>query len=262
MINLKKSEQKAGIHLQKHGLDPATAPKMQVGICLDVSGSMSDEYHHGHVQEALGHLMGLAMHIDESQKMDVFLFHNHAAQCRNPINAANAENYVHDEILHGGHSLWGGTEYAPPIHLAYQHYFPELTHLHSSASLADHHEKHGFLGGLFHRHHADAPAPQPAAPQIDRAAIAAAHKPVLMLFFTDGKNSDESETIRVLEASKDLPVFWAFVGLGHDSQLLRDLAQESDAEFVNLEHIRVTDDEIFSAVITPKLVNWLRQWTV
>lgn len=252
-INIKKAEEKAGIHLQKHGLDPANAPKMRVGICLDVSGSMSDEYHEGHVQEALGHLMGLASHIDESQKMDVFLFHNHAMQCRHPINRNNAESYVDREIIHGGHSLWGGTEYSPVIHKAYEHYFPEMTHLHTRDALSGHHEKHGgFLSGLFHKHSHDqvqAPAsiPQPTS------------DPVLMLFLTDGECSDESHTIRALEAGKNLPLFWAFVGIGHHSRLLREFAEEADAEFVNLNHIRVSDDELFSAVITPKLANWLRQ---
>lgn len=253
MINLQKSQQKAGIHLQKQGIDLSNLPKMRVGICLDVSGSMEHEFHGGHVQEALGHLMGLAMHIDESKKMDVFLFHNKAAQCRRPINAANAEQYVHDEILHGGHSLWGGTEYSPAIHLAYQHYFPDLTHLHSRENLSGHHEKHGFLGGLFHRHAAEPEAVQPVI------ASNTSHDPVLMLFLTDGECGDESHTIAALEAGKNLPLFWAFVGLGHESRLLREFSEESDAEFVNLEHIRVSDDELFQAVITPKLTNWLQR---
>lgn len=247
MINLQKSEQKAGIHLKKHGLDLNNVPKMRVGICLDVSGSMQDEYTEGHVQEALGHLMGLAMHVDASQSMDVFLFHNKAAQCKHPINVNNADRYVHDEILHGGHSLWGMTEYSPPIHLAYAHYFPDLTHLHSRSGLASHHEKHGFLGGLFHHHKAAEPVVQQPIN----------HDPVLMLFLTDGACDDAEETMAALEASKSLPLFWAFVGIGHNSSLLREFSEEADAEFVNLEHIRVDDDAIFQAVITPKLVNWL-----
>lgn len=256
MINLQKSEQKAGIHLQKHGLDPAQCPKMRVGICLDVSGSMQDEYQDGHVQEALGHLMGLAMHVDASKQMDVFLFHNKAAQCRHPIRSDNAESYVNDEILHGGHSLWYGTEYSPVIHLAYQHYYPNLTALHSRDALIDHHEKHGgFMHHLLHRHH-DEQHEQTSAP-VDTAT----QDPVLMLFLTDGEcdAEDKAHTIRALEAGKSLPLFWAFVGLGHNSRLLREFAEESDAEFVNLEHIRVSDDAIFSAVITPKLVSWLKQ---
>lgn len=248
MINLQKSEQKAGIHLQKHGLDLANLPKMRVGICLDVSGSMSQEYHEGHVQEALGHLLGLAMHIDASQKMDVFLFQNHAMQCRHPINKGNAERFVEREIIHGGHDLWGGTEYSPVMHLAYQHYFPEMTHLHSRDALAEHHEKHNLFGGLFHRH--ATPAQAPAIPAVTS-------DPVLMLFLTDGECSDEGHTIRALESSKNLPLFWAFVGIGHNSRLLREFAEESDAEFVHLPHIRVDDDTLFSAVISPKLANWL-----
>lgn len=252
-IDLKKSTEKAGIHLKKHGMDLSQCPKMRVGICLDVSGSMQEEYHEGHVQEALGHLMGLAMHLDQSNQIDVFLFHNQAAQCKHPISSANAESYVHDEIIHGHHSLWYGTEYSPVIHTAYAHYYPTLTHLHSADELAGHHKKHG-LSSFFHRHHdeAPAPAPTPSGP-LD---------PVLMLFLTDGEceRHDVEPTLRALEAGKNLPLFWAFTGLGHDSDLLREFAEESDAEFVNLPHIRVSDDELFSAVVTPKLVNWLKRF--
>lgn len=247
LINLQKSQEKAGIHLNKHGVNTSNIPKMRVGICLDVSGSMQDEYTEGHVHEALGHLLGLATRIDQSQQMEVFLFDHRASHCR-PVSASNIDHYVDHEIIHGGHHLWGITSYAPPIHLAYQHYFPELKHLHSHTSLADHHERSGlFSGGLFRRHKKAEPVQN-----------AANHDPVLMLFLTDGACDDEHETLHALHASNDLPLFWAFVGLNHDSRVLREFAEESDAEFVNLPHIRVDDDALFSAVVSPKLGQWLK----
>lgn len=251
MINLQKSQEKAGIHLQKQGIDMDRLPNIRVGICLDVSGSMHGEFHHGHVQEALGHLMGLAMHLDKQDSaMEVFLFDDSAHQIR-AISPANAETYVENEILHH-HGIWNGTSYAPVIHKVYQHYHPDKQHLHSAAAVTEH---HSLLGGLFHRKKHQPSQEVPA--NVDTTV----ESPVLILFLTDGECNDHRHTQEALHASANLNIFWAFVGISHDSSLLREFAEESDAEFVALEHIRVSDDEIFQSVVTPKFAEWLKRQT-
>jgi len=256
-IDLHKSVEKAGIHLQKHGVDPRMLPTVRVGVCLDVSGSMRHEYTDGHVQNALTHLLALALHMDKSGRLDVFTFENEASQCREPATEQNYHDYVRRFILDDPSvDKWGGTDYAPVIHLAYQHYYPDLTHLHTPHAARAHveslaHHGHGILGKLFGHHH-ETPPPPPA--QVNPQD----HQPTLMLFLTDGECGDHSQTRHAIHAATGLPLFWAFVGLGHDSSLLRELAHETDAEFVNLEHIRVSDDELYSALISPKLTAWLK----
>ncbi len=257
-IALQKAHETAGIHLQKHGIDAAALPAMRVALCLDTSGSMSREYHDGHVQKAVTHLLALAMHMDKSHRLDVFTFDHRASQCRYPATPENYEDYVQAHILgDGGVHKWGSTSYAPPLHLLYQHYFQDLTHLHSPESAADHvqrlaHHGGGLLGGLFHRRHE---TPPPAPVQVD----ATGRQPLLVLFLTDGDNEDKPETRQAVHAANGLPIFFSFVGLAHDSRFLEELSRETDAEFVHLEDgIRIDDTQLYAQLVSPKLVTWLR----
>ncbi len=260
MIDLQKSAQTAGIQLKKSGVDTARLPTMRVGLMLDVSGSMRNEYDDGHVQNATTHLLGLALQIDGSKQMDVFTFTNDAGQCRYPISQANYTSYVRQHIMDDRSiSKWGGTSYAPPIHLAYQHYYPDLTHLHSSYEARRYVEnrrnsKPGFFSRLFGRSTAT------AGDTVQDYDIADARKysPTLMLFLTDGHPDDAEEARTAVHAAIGLPIFWAFVGLDHDSRFLRELATEADAEFVNLENVRIDDEQLFRSLLSPKLSKWLR----
>ncbi len=257
-IDLHKSAEKAGIELKKKGVDIGALPNMRVGVCLDVSGSMRDEYRDGHVQDALTHLLGLAMHMDKTGKLDVFTFENEANQCREPATEDNYPNYVKRFILDDESvDKWGGTDYAPVIHLAYQHYYPSLTHLHTANAARQHveslaHYGHGLMGRLFGHHKPE------VAPDAPVTVDPADHQPTLMLFLTDGECGDHEATRHAVHAATGLPLFWAFVGLGHESRLLKELSGETDAEFVNFEHIGVSDDVLYSVLISKKLSNWLR----
>lgn len=258
-ITLQKSHETAGIHLQKSGVNLQSLPAMRVGVCLDTSGSMQAEYHDGHVQDALTHLLALAMHMDKTGHMDVFTFDHRPSQCRAPITPDNYQDFVRQHILedHSVHK-WGGTYYADVIHLAYQHYFPTLTHLHDKEGAAAHlhglmhHHGHGggFLGKLFGHKTETPPMPQPV--------VSEDHLPTLILFLTDGEAMDEREAEIAVHAGAGLPLFWAFVGLDHDSRTLKDISRESDAEFVLLEDgIRISDDDLYRKLLTTKLTRWL-----
>lgn len=261
-VTLKKAQESAGIHLAKSGLDTSNMPNMRVGLCLDVSGSMHHDYRDGHVQDALTHLLGLAMHMDKSQKMDVFTFENDCAQCRYPATEQNYHNFIDEHIVNDNNvPKWGGTEYAGVMHLVYQHYFPDLQHLHTKDAARAHvesgaHKKHGLFSGLFGHHH-----PEPAAPAPDLVAppqTSSIHVPTLIIFMTDGEANDEGEARMAVHAGTGLPLFWAFVGLDHDSRFLRGLSQESDAEFVHLaDGVRISDEQLYGNLISPKLVNWI-----
>ena len=257
-VDLHKSAEKAGINLRKQGVDTSRLPSMRVGVCLDVSGSMKDEYMDGHVQNALTHLLGFAMHVDRTGRLDVFTFENEASQCRQPATQGNYHDYVQRYILDDSSvDKWGATDYAPVVHLAYKHYYPDLTHLHTSEGAREHVKKmktpgHGFFHRLFHRHE---DGPPPAAPTPVQGV-----PPTLMLFLTDGSNSDEDDTRHALHAGLTLPLFWSFVGLGeaHHFKFLREISEDLDAEFVNLSHVRISDDELYRELISSKLTNWLR----
>jgi hypothetical protein len=262
-ISLHKSSEAAGIHLRKSGVDLDNLPACRVALVADVTGSFQDEYFQGHVQNAVTRLLGIAMHIDDSKKMDVFTFAEHAHQLRYPITEKNYENYVQRHILDDDSvHKWGATYYAPPIHLLYQHYFPTLTHLHSAESAKAHimslaHHGGGFLGGLFGHHKHETPPPAPVTVNhLD-------HDPVLALFVTDGENYDHEEALHAIHASNGLRIFWVLVGVGNDNfAFLKRMAGETDAEFINLSDIRADDQTLLNTLVTPKLVRWLNSHKV
>lgn len=260
-VNLHKSNEVAGIHLQKNGVDPRSLPTMRVGVCLDTSGSMDPEYRDGHVQDALTHLLALAMHMDPDHKMDVFAFDHRPSQCRFPITESNYTHYVQEHILQADEVYkWGATHYADVIHLVYRHYFPTLSHLHDHEAAAEHlhglahHHGHGagFLGKLFGHKQEVPPVPQ----VVNRED----HTPTLILFLTDGEAMDGNKGEIAVHAGAGLPLFWAFVGLAHDSRQLKEIAREADAEFVLLEDgVRISDNQLYQSLLTPKLTGWLNQ---
>lgn len=263
-VSLSKSHETAGIHLQKRGVDPQALPAIRVGVCLDTSGSMHGEYRDGHVQDALTHLLALAMHMDPQRRMDVFTFDDGASQCRYPITERNHQDFVREHILSDDHvSKWGGTVYGDAVHLVYRHYFPTLPHLHDHESAREHlrglAHHHGHGGGLFGRlfgPRQEAETPPPAPRIVNRED----HTPTLILFLTDGESSDGNRAEVAVHAGAGLPLFWVFVGLAHDSRLLKDLARESDAEFILLEDgVRISDERLYGSLITPKLTAWLNQ---
>jgi hypothetical protein len=264
-IDLHKTSEKAGINLKKRGVDTSRLPPMRVGVCLDVSGSMKEEYAQGHVQNALSHLLALAMHMDKTGRLDVFTFENRASQCREPATPDNYHDFVQKFILEDSRvDKWGGTEYSGVIHLAYEHYYPTMTHLHSAeaarAHMDVHPKKEGFLRRLFHRRRPEEAAPEPAPVRSAPAANDPNTPPTLILFLTDGENTDEDATQHALHATEALPLFWSFVGLGeaHKFAFLQTIAEDLDAEFVNLSHVRISDDELFRELISDKLTAWLR----
>jgi hypothetical protein len=263
-IDLHKTSEKAGINLKKRGVDTSRLPAMRVGVCLDVSGSMRDEYDNGHVQNALTHLLALAMHMDKSGRLDVFTFEKEPSQCRLPATADNFHDYIQRFVIDDPKvDKWGGTSYAPVVHLAYQHYFPDMTHLHTAEGAREHVQARKSGGGgvlkkigrWFHKRPLEeALEPEPGQPLPDGVP------PTLMLFLTDGENNDEDETRHALHAALTLPLFWSFVGLGpaHHFRFLQEISEDLDAEFVNLSTVRISDDELFRELISAKLTDWLR----
>jgi hypothetical protein len=262
----KQAQQVSSIHLKKHGVDLSRLPEMCVKVVLDVTGSFKEEFDDGHIQAALSRLFGFAINMDKSEQMQVITFEQRAHTCRYPVTHANVDTYIRDHILNDNSvPKWGATLYAPAIHAVYEASFPDHTHLHSSHSLHSHLSLGGSLGGaghgllsgmksLFH-HKAEVVADaQPS--QGNFAAV-----PTLVLFITDGANNDHEEARRAFIAASEVPIFFALIGVGphYHFDFLREMADSvSDCEFVNLEHVRQPDEQLFSQLITPKLTSWLK----
>ena len=108
-INLAKEEVHK-ICLTKKPLANLTA---RVGLVLDYSGSMSDLYYRGTVQEVIEKMLPIAMNFDDDGSMEVWIFENGFHRLPD-ITLDNLADYVKKEIT-GKDYRMGGTNYAPVI---------------------------------------------------------------------------------------------------------------------------------------------------
>jgi hypothetical protein len=181
------------------------------------------------MQEAMNHVLGIAIKLDPTGKLDNFVFDDEHAQLPVPATSYNFETYIADQVLNEDKiRKWGGTCYAGVTHEMQNHYFGR---------------RGGFLGFF-----------QKKKSKQD-------YLPALCFIFTDGENSDHSEAQEAFERARDFPIFFCLVGIGpHAFSFLKRMErQESDVEFVNLSNMRISDDELYNKIVSPKLVNWLRQ---
>ena len=115
-ISLKKNIvnlDKAIVNLSKKSGINLACSIAKVAVVLDYSGSMSQEYSSGRVQEALNRLVPLGLRFDDNGELDVWLFHNSYKKLEG-LTVENYENYVNSVVKRSGFR-YGGTEYAPVL---------------------------------------------------------------------------------------------------------------------------------------------------
>lgn len=243
-VDLHKKAERAGIVLKKQGI--ASPPRLRVGLMMDISGSMHSLYEEGIVQEVLNHVLGLAMAFDPTHKLDVFVFDDQYAQLPDPATPDNFHDYVRRKILTEDEiPKFGTTKYAGVIHAFQDHYFG-----HDPAHQEHLKHKPGLLSRLFHHGQEPVVKVDPAIAKI----------PVLGLLITDGDNDDHRQSEIAIQRSADFPVFWSLVGVGDQAfRFLKQIDREfDDSEFIDLEHLNISDDQLYAELVSPKLVRWLK----
>ena len=120
-IDLAKKKEAAGIVLTKRNI--VSPPACEVGVAIDISGSMSHEYENGTVQEIVERILALAMRFDLDGKLDFWTFSS-GKDYIGTVSEDQAENYVKRKVLNNPLvSKWGGTDYAPVLKDIYDKYF-------------------------------------------------------------------------------------------------------------------------------------------
>lgn len=209
VINLVKSK---GIENQK----------AQVVLVLDKSGSMRPLYNNGTVQETLERLVPIAMQFDDNGEMELYLFDNGCVKHKNTVTVNNVQDIVKREIL--GKYEFGSTEYANPIRMIKEDYFPAA--------------KKGLFG--FGKS-------EPSGP---------AEYPVYVIFITDGANEDRSATEAILREVSNYGAFFQFVGIG-DAKLeflekLDNLTGRliDNANFFSIRDLsKISDEELYAKLL-------------
>ena len=109
-INLDKHVKSIGIVLEKRNVKKDIT--CQVKFAIDRSGSMSDLYQNGTVQNVVERMLALGLTFDKDKQIDIWAFHNDSFSLPS-VNEKNVENYVSKVIEKKVE--YGGTEYAPVL---------------------------------------------------------------------------------------------------------------------------------------------------
>jgi hypothetical protein len=169
-----------------------SAQKAQVALVLDYSGSMSNLYSNGSVQELVERVLPVGLGFDDNGEVDIFIFHNNANKIDRPLTMSNFRGYVDKYLWDGSRNAprfsMGGTSYAPIIKRIVEEYIGGTG-------------KRGILSGLFGGNSSQSKTLQ---------------YPVYVIFITDGENNDKDATeSAIIEASK-YGIFFQFIGIGNE----------------------------------------------
>lgn len=240
-LNLTKGETSLKLCLQKAGV--VQPPRVDLAFVLDVSGSFDDEHRDGITDALLARLVPWGLTFDPDRKLDVFTFSSGRAGAHNvgAVTADNYEGYVRRQVLRRVPGYGGGTDYSYVLEQVLQSF--------GWATGGG----GGFLQRLF-----GSPAPAPAANA----------RRGLVLFVTDGENSDRERTQRVLEASQQRgdAVYFNFIGISNQGgtfPFLREIGERfGNTGLTVIRDLRrftaQDDDQLNAALLQPELIEWLK----
>ena len=233
VIDLKK---KSSIILEKKGLKKP--PPCRIGLALDVSGSMRDEYEGGLVQNTVDRMLAYASHFDDNGEMEVWTFDHRASEAP-VVSLADHADYVQKSIVNNSSiAKWGVTEYGDVCRMMIDFYFKGKRKKSFGTALM----------GLFGKKKAEPPPDMTS--------------PTMILFITDGENEDPAKALKVFEESQQYNVYWQLVGVSNDSQFkfIKMVAEKFDhAGFVHLPNLKINDEQMYDALITDEVVSWLKR---
>jgi hypothetical protein len=221
--------------------------KAHVVIDLDVSGSTQDMYHRGLFQKAFQQVLPIGILFDDNQEVDTFTFNNGNAYDHVTPNATkdNYSEYINKYILKNNSiQKWGGTDYAPVLHANLN----EFKFIRESATT-----KKKFFG-LFNS----------TKSEIKLHSTSESGYPVIVFFFTDGENSDKSETLELIKTCQEnnVNIYFQFIGISPGNfSFLEALADKfKNTGFVNIGDLEkaVDDDNFTDILLNEELCNYLK----
>ncbi len=248
-LDLQKSATSLRLSLEKAGL--ATLPDMEVCFDLDVSGSYEDEHKDGITNDIMTRLVPWGLVFDPDKKLDVFTFSNGRAHAHyvGEVTGENYDGYVRRYIIGKVPGWNGGTTYADVLR-------KNLQHFGWIAESAEAPQKRGMFGKW-----SGSSAPAPVAESLKpRKAI--------VLFNTDGDNSDQRETDALFAEmeAEGYGIYVNFIAVSNQGGRFPFINRMAD-KYNNVgitvirdvrRWVQKSDDEINAELIGPELVEWLK----
>ena len=257
-LDMEKAKQGLVLSLQKAGID-ASKLSMEILFALDVSGSFENEHKSGDTNNLLTRFVPWALTFDPDGKLDLLTYSDGPEHvCRvGEVTIDNYKDYIKKNVIGRVKGWNGGTDYSYVLERAMQ-IFGWLPggEDDEAAPVA---KKPGIFGSLFGKKEAT-PAPvASAAPNAPRKS--------LVIFITDGANSDHDRTRKILRASQKRgdDIYFLLIGYskhGGRFEFLEEIADEFDntglvvvsniSNFVNQD-----DAKLNQQLLGEELVTWL-----
>lgn len=225
-IDLSKKKEAVGIVLTKRNL--INPPSCEVGVAIDISGSMQHEYSSGTVQEIVERILALALRFDQDGKLDFWTFAN-GKDYIGTVSEDQIENYVQRKVLNNPLvTKWGGTDYSPVLSDIYNKYFGSGK---------------GFMS-IFGKGKKTT-------------------SPVIIFFITDGENSDRSEFEKLLKDFRSQNVYIQIIGIGRASlHYVKKIAeQEPNVGFDQIFDVSsLSDEQMIEKMIPQEFADWVKKF--
>jgi hypothetical protein len=252
-LDLKKIEKrKVQINLEKYNRGLSSI-LMEVNLILDKSGSISNLYKNGKIQELLERIVPMALSFDTNQELGLYLFDDSVSQSKLTVTLNNLENFVQNNL---SNISFGGTNYSPAIHKVMNDNFTKSTRTLTKTRKVKSGGLFGFGGSeKLETYTVNEIAYEPNLNKI----------PVFNIFITDGDNWDKAETIKAIEQASYAGAFFVFVGIGDMGctefpflEKLDDLEGRfvDNANYFSVQNLQnMSDQELYS-----KLLDEVPQW--
>ena len=101
------------IDMSKTGKTNMTNHIARVALAMDYSGSMSNMFANGSVQDVITRLLPIALKFDDNGELESWLFSNGYERLK-PVTISNYETYV-KKIMMNANMYMAGTNYAPAL---------------------------------------------------------------------------------------------------------------------------------------------------
>lgn len=108
------------IDMSKNGKTNMNSHTARVALAMDYSGSMSNLFRNGSVQDVVTRLLPIALKFDDNGELESWLFSNGKERLES-VTASNYECYVKNVMMNARMRM-GGTEYAPVLNDIVKYY--------------------------------------------------------------------------------------------------------------------------------------------
>lgn len=242
-LNLQKQTENLKLSLKKKNVVIGDT-KLRVGMALDISGSMQQNYRNGEVSEFVGKLLPFGCIFDDNSEIDTWAFNSYSQELP-PATPNNYSDYVHFAMKDV--DINGGTSYAPVIGDILEFYFG-----YSEKEFVSYEKASGLLG-LFGKKH------KVVSKQVE--AITKSNLPAIVFFVTDGECSDYQQTERMLAENESQPVYWVGVGIGNSRfTSLENFKNKFDNfDLITVESLSLDDEDLYDKILSGGLKDFIEK---